>query len=65
MKLPLHNGKRLYLEINICKFSSVSWDLYIVKNLFKRYAEEKYSEGGRVGDYLGKYFILLDLAQYL
>lgn len=46
------------------KVSSVSWDLYIAKNLFKGEVEEEHSEDGRCNDYLGKYFLLLDSAQY-
>lgn len=46
--------------IRVGKVSSVFWDLYIVKNLFKGEVEEEYSEDGRCNDYRGKYFLLLD-----
>lgn len=49
--------RRLYLLLRIGKISSVSWDLYIVKNLLKGDIEEKHSEDERWADYLGKYFL--------
>lgn len=63
MNLPLLLGKGF--EITVGKVSSVSWNLYIIHNLFKGYAEEEHREDGRLAEYLGKYFILLDLAHYL
>ena len=48
MILPLLLGKGF--EITVGKVSSVSWNLYIIHNLFKGYAEEEHREDGRLAD---------------